>query len=78
MPNWRQRVKIKDIISAHPEQTDVAGAACARALAARLRVRLPECPYIDDFDHADTQDECNDALEDLYDWADEDHRVWFD
>ena len=70
---WLRKVNIKQFLTSGGGDREAK--RVAQLMAAYIAKRLPEYALCDQFRMAETQDSLNDALEHLYDWADE-HRVW--
>lgn len=72
MTNWRRTINIKDIIDPDKPAQEVA-----KAIAAKLRRAIPKWEDDDQlsealwgFDDAQTTEDVDSALTDLYNWAD--------
>lgn len=82
MANWKKRINIHAILRKWNEEFEKGSAnedeiavSCAKELFDLLTSRLSEYPFLDGFEYATNQDELNEALDNLYDWAD-DNLVW--
>lgn len=78
---WKHKVLIKDVLT-DEETTDLVAGLVGMEIARRLRCTIPElCEdgdiifMLEQLDEVLDQDELNDLLEELYDWADS-QRIW--
>lgn len=76
MANWTKTVDIKPHLLAIEDDEDYQGAQIvAQSLVTLLKEKLPEYPDIAHFEDVQDVEDCNEALDRLYDWADE-NLVW--
>ena len=71
---WLQRVDVKQFLSP-VDVSDAEANAIGKRICAYLKQNLPNYQDSDEFRVAACQEDVNQALADLYDWADI-HRVW--
>ena len=90
MTHWKNRILYGDLSKAYRDGSLTSAQVAAR-LVTRLETNIVP-HYADDQDLCDiiaqfddlahdlttTADAFDDVLENLYDWADEDHRLWID
>ena len=90
MTNWKNRILYGDLSKAYRDGSLTSAQVAAR-LVTRLEKNVsPHYPDDQDLsdiimafddlarDPATTAGDFDDVLENLYDWADEDHRLWID
>lgn len=78
MSNWKTNLDLKDVWTAHDEER-MTTSEVAAAVSERLAEQFPEDDEIEaiveQFQAVEDVEEFNNAMSDLYDWADE-ARCW--
>lgn len=82
MTRWRHNLKVGDLHAAYQEGSlspeQLGNKLAKRILSKRWfdRYRDDLEPIVSALEDCANIDEYDEALEDLYDWADQDHRCW--
>lgn len=73
--NWKKTVDIKPLLVEVEDDDNQGAQRVAQSISTLLKASLPEYPDIDHFEEVTDVEDCNEALDRLYNWADK-NLVW--